>query len=298
MSQLAAELRRLIRGEVRRKEPLHKHTSFRIGGPAEVLVLPRDEESLRRVVVHAHTSGSPLYVLGGGTNVLVPDDGLNGVVIRTTRCLKALRIEGESVIAGAGIALPRLAALTVEAGLSGLEFACGIPGTLGGGLVGNAGAHGRSLADVVTDVWGLDPEGREIHLTHRECGFGYRRSTLGGALLITCARLALSPGDRDKGREMMEAYLRWRRSHQPLGFPSAGSVFRNPPEGPSAGALIDRAGLKGYRLGGAQISELHANFIVNRGGATAQDVLSLIALAQREVKKQFGVTLELELTVL
>ena len=293
------ELRRLVaEGEVRFDEPMRHHTSFRIGGPAEALVVPASRRELRAAVEFAFERDLPWFILGRGTNLLVRDGGVRGLVIKTTRCLRSIAFTGLEVRVEAGFSLNELACEAAARSLSGLAFAAGIPGTVGGGIYMNAGAYGGEIGQMVLSVTAYHPGRGERSWLREELGFGYRTSRFQDErAIIEEARLRLVPGDAAAIRAEMEDYARRRQEKQPLNLPSAGSVFRRPP-GSYAGALIEEAGLKGLRVGGAQISERHANFIVNLGGARAADVLALIELVRTRVKERTGVLIEPEVEVI
>lgn len=282
--ELRAWLRERFGARVRFSEPLSRHTSFRIGGPADAWVTVASTDELLDLQRAARAAGAPLAVLGIGTNVLVSDRGVRGVVVKLGREFGRMEWGGErggagdgSVAVRAGAAAP-LKKLVVEAagrGLSGLEFAEGIPGSIGGGLLMNAGAFGGEIAGVVTGIAGVEPEAGERCVPRAELRFGYRHFDLPPGTIVTRVEFALAPGDAAAIRAKMADAKRRRDAKQPLGLPNAGSVFRNPP-GAFAGRLIESVGLKGRRVGGAMISERHANFIVNVGAATAADVKRLM----------------------
>jgi UDP-N-acetylmuramate dehydrogenase len=277
--------------------PLSKLTTWRVGGPAAFAVWPADEEELLGVLRYGRERGLPAVVLGRGSNVLAPDGGWEGIAVITTMLRRAEWGEN-SVRAGAGCSLAALAREAARRSLSGLEFACGIPGTLGGAAVMNAGAYGRDMSEVITQARIWTPEDGSRELSGTELGFSYRRSTLQcGGRLLTAATLSLTPGEPAAIRRVMADHRERRRKTQPLGLPSAGSVFRNP-AGDHAGRLIDEAGWKGRRIGGAEVSVRNANFIVNRGGATAGDIRTLIAAVREDVERRFRVRLETEVRVL
>ena len=290
------ELRQLVTaGEVRLDEPLREHTSFRVGGPADVFVIPGSREELRAAVDLAVARGLPWFVLGRGTNLLVRDGGVRGLVIKIGPCLRMLERAGREILAGAGLTLAELANQAAAWSLAGLAFAAGIPGTVGGGVYMNAGAYGGELGQVLDSVTVYYPGLGERIWPRAELGLGYRTSRFQGeTAIIETVRLRLAPGEERAIRGEMAGYARRRQEKQPLSLPSAGSVFRRPPGG-YAGTMIEAAGLKGARIGQAQVSELHANFLVNLGGATAADVLALISLVQREVQAKTGILLEPEL---
>ena len=291
-----ALVRRCPQLEVRTGEPMSRHTSFHVGGPAALMALPRGEEEAVAAVETAAQMGIEPFFLGNGSNLLVPDQGVERFLIKTVPGLCACRREGNALIADSGITLARLAVFARDQGLTGLEFAHGIPGTLGGGVTMNAGAYGGELAQVVRQVTCLSAAGKAEQVT--DFAFGYRRSAFSdGARLILSARLELEEGDSGAIGEKMDQLVQQRQAKQPLEHPSAGSMFKRPP-GHFAGALIEQCGLKGFTVGGAQVSEKHAGFVINRGGATCGDILSLVEQVQARVLAQTGVQLEMEVRVL
>ncbi|MDR7566778.1 MAG: UDP-N-acetylmuramate dehydrogenase, partial [Armatimonadota bacterium] len=268
---LLQDLRAVCR-DVRLAEPLSRHVSFRIGGPADVLLLPRGQEELRGVLRLLFARGERFAVLGRGSNVLVSDRGVRGVVVKVGRGLHRVRWNGTEVAAEAGVGLPSLAHQAARRGLQGLEFAAGIPGSVGGAVVMNAGAHGHCMAEAVAEVLVATPRGEEVW-ADTALGFGYRTSRLQQETAVVLeAVLRLQPGDPVEIRSRMEEWLRLRACTQPVGPPSSGCIFRNPP-GEAAGRLIELAGCKGLRVGGVRVSTLHANYILNEGGGRAEDVL-------------------------
>ncbi len=274
-------------------EPMCRHTTFKIGGPADLFVLPGDAAQLQRVAEKANALGVPIFFLGNGSNLLVSDKGIEGVVVDLSR-LNTITVDGDTVTCGAGAMLSSLCIKAMEHSLSGLEFAYGIPGTVGGALYMNAGAYGGEMRDVVTGARVLQPDGEvtersaeEMHLGYRSSAFQNNREII---LSVTCR---LTPGDKSEIKAMMDDLLCRRKEKQPLEFPSAGSTFKRP-EGYFAGALIEQNGLKGLRRGGAMVSEKHAGFVVNTGGATAADVQAVIKEVQETVLRQSGVLLEPE----
>lgn len=281
---------------LKREEPLSQHTSFRIGGPAEVMAFPRTQEELTALLRAAQALDVRPRLLGAGTNVLAPDEGLRGLVIVTRDCLVGLERRGEVQIAAmSGVSMAKLALFAMEVGLTGLEFAHGIPGTVGGGVYMNAGAYGGEIRQVAAETKFLTPEGNVETLSGEAQGFAYRTSVFQkreGVLLQTL--FTLTPGDAQAIRARMQELAEKRRASQPLELPSAGSAFKRPVGGYAA-ALIEQAGLKGFRTGGAAVSEKHAGFIVNCGGATAADVLRLIEIIQKRVLETSGILLEPEI---
>ncbi len=299
-SQLAAEIRKMTSDPVRFDVPMWRHVTFRIGGPAALFAEPADREDLRGILRLAQERKVSVYLLGGGSNLLVADHGLRGLVLHTGRLSSVTRLgddRGRKLVAAeSGVPLASLIKRCAAWGMSGLQMLAGIPGTVGGAVVMNAGAGDRCMADLVTEVT-FCADGSIRTIPAEECGFDYRTSVFQepfGDAVILGAKLALQPGQPEGLRREIGERLRWRRRRQPSGYPSAGSVFRNP-EGDSAGSLIDRAGWKGRRVGGALVAPAHANFIVNAGGATADDVATLIRRIQNSVREEFGVRLELEL---
>lgn len=299
MADVAAALRRTVRGGVKVGEPLSKHTSVRIGGPAAYFVecaLETDVLGARRV---AEEAGLPFRVIGNGSNLLVGDTGFPGIVLCLGRKFNQVRFEGHRLIAQAGASLPRLAKVAVDQGLSGLEYAGGIPGSLGGAVVMNAGAHGSETAAVIDTVSVVDPNGTMQRWSRGEMQFSYRRSRLSGDRdhTVVGAELTLLPDNPELIRGRMREYAARRRTTQPLGVPSSGSVFKNP-QGDFAGRLIEAAGLKGTRIGGAMVSLVHGNFIVNCGDATAHDVMRVIEFVRQRVLDEFAIELQLEVELM
>jgi UDP-N-acetylmuramate dehydrogenase len=284
---------------VLRDEPLARHSQFGVGGPARWFVTTRDVAVLAELLRRCHDSGVPVTMLGAGSNTLISDDGIDGLVIRhNDRRLRV--IDADTVELGAGAMMPRVALDCATRGLAGIEFGIGVPGTCGASVYGNAGAFGTEMADVLVDCTALDQTGSSTTLPADACDFGYRHSRfkddLRGSVIVS-ARLRVHPDDAAAVRERTDAIQAERKASQPYGIRSLGSVFKNPP-GDKAGRLIEAAGLKGRRSGGAQISSKHANFIVNVDHAQASDVLSLVRIAHDSVQQQFGVDLEQEIVVL
>ncbi len=287
-----------LAGFVRADEPLARHTTYRIGGPARLYVECDTVADLGTTLEVLAEEKVDYTVLGRGSNILAADDGYEGAVIVLGRDFKRQALEDSGRLsAGAGVALAALVQAAFSAGLTGLEFAVGIPGTLGGALSMNAGTREEWIGAIVESVVLLVPGTGLVRLRGPEIGWGYRGSDLAKRGVVVESMLKLSSGDAAQIRGSMEASLRRRRRHQPLGLPNAGSVFRNP-EGDSAGRLIESVGLKGVREGGAQISEVHANFIVNAGGASARDVLVLVHLARDTVREEHGIELKPEIKFL
>ena len=278
-------------------EPMSRHTSFRIGGAADALFLPATAEELTRAIAAAEDAGAPWRVLGNGTNVLVRDGGLRGLTIVLGEPMSGVHIEGRRITAQAGALLSRVGREAQRAGLQGMAALSGIPGSVGGAAAMNAGAYGSEMKDVLARVLVLD-DGRPVWMDADALALSYRDSLiLRHGLIVLAAEFELQSGDPDAIQAEMVDYAARRREKQPLNMPSAGSTFKRP-AGHFAGALIEGAGLKGYRVGGAQVSELHAGFVVNAGGATARDVLALMDDVRRIVFEQTGVTLEPEVRVI
>jgi len=293
MKALESELREKFGARVRASMPLAELTSFRIGGPADLFVAVEDETELMHAKAAAYRAGVPCFCLGAGTNLLVSDRGMRGLVVRLGDGFGKINIDDTKVVAGAAAAFGTLVQQVVDRGLEGLEFGEGIPGTVGGGLVMNAGAFGGEIAKVVTLVHGVTEAGEALALTKDDVKFAYRRTELPNHFIITRVDFELTHGDRERLTTRVAELRAKRASRQPRGVPNAGSIFKNPP-GNFAGKLLEGAGLKGTRLGGAAFSDQHANFIVNLGGAQAAEVRALIDMARNKVKEQSGVWLEPE----
>ncbi len=283
---------------VMEQESMKKHTTFRIGGPADVFVVPDTVGKAAEVVRICKEQGVPYYILGNGSNLLVSDKGYRGVVVQIYKNLSAIEVEGDVVCAQAGAMLAAIAKRALASSLTGLEFASGIPGTLGGACVMNAGAYGGEMKDVLAEVTVLDENGNVRVVPAEELELGYRSSALSkNGWTALSARMQLARGDYEVIHARMEELKEKRTTKQPLDMPSAGSTFKRP-EGYFAGKLIMDAGLRGFSVGGAQVSEKHCGFVVNAGDATAADVRGLIAEVVRRVKENSGVTLEPEVKML
>ena len=282
------------------EEPMSRHTSFHIGGPARRMAFPATGAQMVLLMSFASECGARPLVIGKGTNLLCPDEGLDRLVVETSGLSRLeLGTEPDTVLAEAGVSLARLADFACKAGLTGLEFAHGIPGSVGGGVCMNAGAYGGEMKQVVSGVSVLFPEEGVKFLSGEEMDFGYRHSLLTDhpEAVVLHALFRLTPGDPEAIREQMRDLASRRKASQPLEWPSAGSTFKRP-EGYFAGTLIDQCGLKGLTVGGAQVSEKHAGFVINRGGATCADVEALIRQIQERVQEQAGVRLEPEVKIL
>ena len=278
-------------------EPLARHTTYRIGGPARYFLNPAEVADVEKALQFAQDKGVPWLVLGLGSNVLVKDGGYPGLVIRLGKGLDKFEMKGATAIVGAGMPTPLLARRTAEAGFAGVERFLGIPGTVGGGVYMNAGAHGAEFAEVVTEVTVMDPKGKLKQLARKQIPFKYRTSGLGQVVVLE-TKLALAEEAPAKLKEMQGRLLRWRKAGTPFDQPCCGSVFKNPAGQRTAGMLVEEAGLKGFRIGGAHVSILHANYIVNTGNATAADVLKVIDHVRKTVAKKLDVELELEVKVI
>ncbi len=290
---------RLVKGRVLFDEPLSRHTSFRIGGPADYWVEAEDLEDLKGIVKFASDNRLPWKALGRGANILVRDEGFPGIIVSLRGdYFQKLEFRQEKVIVGAGVLLSRLVSEVAGRCLRGLEFASGIPGTLGGAVAMNAGAQGSSLAEVVSRIEVLNGERKVLTLRKEEIGFRYRGSNLNPDRVILKVEIELKRGDKQESENLMNKFRERRNMTQPLEEPNAGCIFKNPPGGISAAELIEEAGLKGTRLGDAQVSLRHANFIVNRGKARAKDVLILVEKIRKVIRERRGIELELEIEVI
>ncbi len=283
-----------FRGEIQAEAPLGPMTTWRIGGPAELLANPIDVDDVSCAVAWANGRELAWRVLGNGSNLLVDDRGIRGLVLRIRKVLDGIDIAGSTLVAGAGASFPALANAAAERGLTGIEFGAGIPGCVGGAIVMNAGWHQFEIGNVVRSVTYLEDDGLVLDYRHDSCHFGYRRSVFRGRRgVVLSAELALTPDDPAAVKDRLLQFSESRKANQPAELPSCGSVFLKP-EGDFAGRLIEAAGLKGRRIGGIQVSEKHANFFVNLGGGTAKDALALVELIEHKVFEKFGVKLTRE----
>lgn len=280
------------------EEPMAKHTSFRIGGPADVLAQPGNEAELAALLKRAAHHAVPVTLVGNGSNLLVRDKGIRGLVIKLSNLFSSITVAGNVLTFGSGISLAMASKKAASLSLSGLEFAVGIPGTIGGAVYMNAGAYDGEMAKVVTSVQVMDRQGQSSQLKADELDFSYRHTALqNSGLIVTSVTVSLQPGEAESIKAKMDDFSQRRIAKQPLELPSAGSMFKRP-VGYFAGTLIEQTGLKGYTVGGAQVSTKHAGFVVNVGGATAKDVLQLISDVQAKVLAAQGVQLEPEVLVL
>ncbi len=289
------ELLNIVPGDrIKCNEPMKLHTTFRAGGPADFFAVPETKEEVRGLVRLCEDAGMPYYIIGNGSNLLVSDRGYRGLIIQIYKEMGRIAAANGQITAQSGALLSRVAAKALEEGLSGLEFASGIPGTLGGACMMNAGAYGGEMKDVLSSVLVLTPEGEFLTLHSGELDMGYRTSVIskkGYIVLEAC--IQLEKGDKESIRSRMEELRKKRTSKQPLEYPSAGSTFKRP-EGYFAGKLIEDAGLRGFRVGGAQVSEKHCGFVINRDGASAAEIAELMRQVSARVEEQFGVVLEPE----
>ena len=274
-----------------------KHTSFRAGGAARWFAVPETAEELKAVLAACRKADTPWYVIGNGSNLLVSDKGFPGVIISTDK-FDRLEVNGTEITVGAGVMLSKLANTAYKAGLTGLEFAAGIPGTVGGACVMNAGAYGSEMINILKSVTVLTPEGTVETLPAEKLELGYRTSVIPKkGYLVLEAVMSLTEGNMEESKALMDDLAFRRKDKQPLEFPSAGSTFKRP-AGHFAGKLIEDCGLKGFTVGGAQVSEKHAGFVINKGGATASDIYNLCKEVEKRVKAEFGVSLEMEVKLL
>lgn len=292
---LERELGFKVKGKLKRNEPMALHTSWRVGGPADYYLCPADLADLIEAIKFCRDHKLPFFVFGNGSNLLVSDKGIRGLVLNMGAPFAYVHCADGTVRAGAGTSMTVLAKTTAACGLGGLEFAVGIPGTLGGALIMNAGAFGGYIGEKVRVVRLVASSGEPADLNGSDLEFGYRTSNLPGRGVVYEVIFGLNPGSPERSAALMEHFLAERRRRHPE-LPSAGSVFRNPPDRP-AGQLIEEAGGKGMRVGGAEVSEQHANFIVNRGGATAADILALIRAVRLLVREKHGLDLEPEIKI-
>ena len=279
-------------------EPMSRHTTFRIGGPADLFVAPENTDEIKKLIAICKEEEVPYFILGNGSNLLVSDKGYRGVIMQLYRSFGQITLKENEIHAQAGALLSGIAAMAREASLTGFEFAGGIPGTLGGAVVMNAGAYGGEMKDVLKEVTVLTPEGEIVTLQADELQMGYRTSVVKEAgYIVLEAVISLKEGNPEEIKNRMQELAAMRSSKQPLSYPSAGSTFKRP-EGYFAGKLIMDSGLRGYQVGGAQVSEKHCGFVINAGNATAKDVTTLMADVQRIVMEKFGVKLEPEVKLL
>lgn len=296
IANIASELRAVTGGKVLERVLMSGYTTMKVGGPADALCVPADTDDLCKSLDFVESRRWPCFTMGAGSNLIVGDGGIEGLVILMRGTMDSIEIEGDTVRAGAGCALTKLVHEAAREGLSGLEWAAGIPGTLGGAIAGNAGAFGSDMAAVVVEAKVRIRGGSIENWNNRELGFAYRNSSITADAIALDAVLKLNRADKLEIQKRMKEIMEKRKAAQPLGEASSGSIFKNP-AGSSAGRIIDELGLKGKKRGGAMLSHVHANFIVNTGKATASDVIGLIDEIRREVKSRRGVDLEPEVRI-
>lgn len=280
------------------EEPMQRHTTFRTGGPAQYFVVPKSAEEVQKIVALCRCMGMPYYILGNGSNLLVSDKGYRGTIIQLYKEMSNIEVEDAIIRVQAGALLSKIGSVALESGLTGFEFAAGIPGTAGGAVVMNAGAYGGEMKDILLSATVLDRDGTILTLSNEELKLGYRTSVVAEkGYIVLGAEFRLQKGEKDVIRDKMDELKEKRVSKQPLEYPSAGSTFKRP-EGYFAGKLIQDAGLRGFRIGGAQVSEKHCGFVINREQATAADIMELMKQVSDKVMQQFGVELEPEVKLL
>jgi len=298
MEELIKKLNAVMAAEnIRLNEPMKNHTSFKVGGPVDILLMPQTKQEVGEALAICRESAIPLYVIGNGSNLLVQDGGVRGIILQT-KGLKQVTVQGETLMAEPGISLKDLADIALEEELTGLEFASGIPGSLGGAVTMNAGAFDGEMKNIIESIEVITENGNINTIPVEACDFGYRKSVLQKYnWVLVGINLALKKGDYHEIKEKMLDFNTRRQDKQPLEYPSAGSTFRRP-EGYYAGKLVQDAGFRGYSIGGAQVSEKHSGFVINKGDATAADILGLISTIQAGVKEKFGVDLKTEVIVI
>ncbi len=283
---------------VQKDEPMKQHTTFRVGGNADYFVMPQDATEVKKIIELCKTVNMPYYVIGNGSNLLVSDTGYRGVIIQIYKQMNNIEVHGETIKVQAGALLSRVGTVALEYGLTGFEFAAGIPGTVGGAVVMNAGAYGGEMKDIITNATVLTQEGEVKTLNKEELELGYRTSVIAKeGYIVLEAQYKLQKGEKELIRARMDELKTLRVTKQPLEYPSAGSTFKRP-EGYFAGKLIQDAGLRGFQVGGAQVSEKHCGFVINKEQATAADVMELMRQVAERVRQEFGVTLEAEVKTL
>ena len=295
------ELHKYLKGKMLFHVPLSRYTSLRVGGTADIMIYPSNVMELQKVVHFSQTQSIPYLIIGRGTNLLIKDGGLRGIVIKLSRGLKKIRVaevfrNHTSVLVEAGVSLRRLLEFSISKGLSGLEFLSGIPGSMGGAIAMNAGAQGKQMGDVTQSLTLITPQAEVIEKKREQLKFEYRHLHLPAGSIIVKAVIRMKQGNKKEILSEIEKIKKWRRKTQPLNLPSAGSVFKNPP-GKSAGQLVEQVNLKGFQVGKAKIAEKHANFILNLGGATAKDIISLMEIMQNRVYQETGIQLVPEIKI-
>jgi len=288
------KLIKITKGTLLFEEPMRKHTSYGIGGPAEVYIIPQDSDDLLRILNYAKEKLLSVHFIGSGSNLLVSDDGIRGLVISPKKSFKEIKFNNNLVFAQSGVMLGSLVRKSTKRNLTGLETLIGVPGTIGGALVMNAGAFGSEISNYLTSVSTIRTDGKFIKRKANQIDFSYRNSTFEKDEFILSATFELSEASKDNIEKKKEIASQGRKTSQPLKYRSAGSVFKNPNGNFAAGYLIEQVGLKGYKIGNAQISDHHANFFLNHGDAKAEDIMSLIKISKEKVFQQFNINLELE----
>ena len=291
------ELRKMIKGRMMEAESMTKHTSYGIGGPASVYIEPKSVKDIQSVLFFANENELPFYCIGSGSNLLVSDQGIDGIVISLEKSFRKILFDGNTCFVGTGIKLSKLVRESIKRNLGGFETLMGIPGTLGGALKMNAGAFGNEISNKLVAVELINKKGEVERKSVDEIDFGYRSTSFNDSDILLCAEFLLDPGEESEIHYNRKRANSLRKKTQPLKYRSAGSVFKNP-EGDSAGYLIDNTGLKGTSIGGVSVSELHANFIINDNEGSAEDVLQLIKIIQDTVWKKYSIVLELEINTL
>lgn len=287
----------ISKDKIKINEPMKNHTTFKVGGPADILIAPANKDEIMGIVNVCRENDIPMLVVGNGSNLIVRDNGIRGVVLKMYDSFSDIKVEGDLLRAQAGVLLSKVANTALNHSLAGMEFAAGIPGTLGGAVFMNAGAYGGEMKDIVVESMYIDENGVEMTVKDEEHQFGYRKSFAKDRnYIILESLLKLKEGNHEEIKAAMSELSKKRREKQPLQYPSAGSTFKRP-EGFFAGKLIEDCGLKGYSIGGAQVSELHAGFIISKGNATSKDIIDLIEYIQQKVKDRFGVLLEPEVKI-
>jgi len=277
-------------------EPMKNHTSFKIGGPADILIMPATIDDVKKVIDFA--KDIPLYIIGNGSNLLVNDDGVRGIVLKISNCLNQVEIEGDYIVAGAGATLAMVSNVAKKNSLTGMEWACGIPGSIGGAVYMNAGAYGGEMKDIIVETTYINENNEICTIDNESHTFSYRKSIFTNSKkVILQTKIKLQTGNQEEIGAKMQELLTQRKTKQPLEYPSAGSTFKRP-EGYYVGKIIDELGLKGFSIGGAQVSEKHGGFVINTGNATAKDVKDLIEYIVNKVKKEYNIVLEPEVKMI
>ena len=302
MKEIYLELEKIVPSQnIKYDEPMKLHTTTKVGGNVECFIEPSNVNEIRNIINFAKENGIPYYVIGHGSNLLVVDEGLEGIVIKIGSLFSNVEIEGTVIKANAGCAIPRLSQMAKNNSLSGLEFACGIPGTVGGAIRMNAGAYGGEMVNIVDKVGYLNEKGEIVEISNDECGFSYRHSMFveHPEYVILYAVLKMSEGNKEEIEAKMNENMESRKAKQPIEYPNFGSVFKRPTqEGVFVGKMVEELGLKGYQIGGAQVSTKHSGFIINAGEATCKDVIDLIEYVKNKVYEKYGVMLQEEVVIL